>query len=92
MPLLTEEESIPYSFEGLIYTEVQRQEYSGNNCIFSVGFVEGDNKPDVDTMYLKLEKDGVEPTVLLFRPDEMQIVAWLCAGVIWSYLMNQKQP
>lgn len=91
-PLLTTVGAVPWSLEGLTYTEVQRQEYTGNNCIFSAGFVEGENKPDVDTMYLRLEKDGVEPTILLLRPDEMQIIAWLAGGVVWSHLMEQKQP
>ncbi len=74
----------------LIFTELIRQEYAGNNCIISAGFVEGDDKPDVDTCYLRLEKDGVKPTVLLLRPDELQSISWVSAGVVWSHLMNQK--
>lgn len=77
---------------GLIYTEVIRQQYAGNNCTISAGFVEGNDKPPVDTCYLRLEKDGVEPTVLLLRPDEMQSIAWVAGGVIWSHLMNEKAP
>ena len=65
-----------------------RQEYTGNRCIISAGFVEGNNKPEVDVIYLKLEKDGVEPTVLLLRPDETQSLAWVVSGVMWSYLMG----
>ena len=82
----------PHTWEenGLIYTETIRQEYGGNNCIISAGFVEGENKPPVDITYLRLEKDGVEPTVLLLRPDEMQIIAWVSSGVIWSHLMSEK--
>jgi hypothetical protein len=34
---------------GLTYTELIRQEYAGNNCVISAGFVEGENKPKVDT-------------------------------------------
>jgi hypothetical protein len=89
---MTTEDVKTWSLEGLTYTEVQRQEYSGNSCVFSAGFVEGENKPEVDTMYLKLEKDGVEPTILLLRPDEMQIIGWLSSGVVWSHLMSQKPP
>jgi hypothetical protein len=74
----------------LIYTEVIRQEYGGNNCIFSAGFVEGENKPEEDTFFIRLEKDGVEPTVLLLRPDEAQVLAWIAAGVVWSHLMDLK--
>lgn len=77
---------------GLEFKEIIRQEYAGNNCIIRAGFVEGDSKPKVDKMFLRLEKDGVEPTTLLLRPDEMQIIAWLAAGVIWSHLMNGKEP
>lgn len=50
---------------GLTFTEIIKQEYGGNNCVISAGFVKGKNKPKVDTCYLRLEKDGVEPTVLL---------------------------
>ena len=73
---------------GLIYTEVIRQEYSVNNCIFSAGFVDGENKPEVDTIYVRLEKDGVDPTTLLLRPDEAQVLAWISSGVVWSHLMK----
>lgn len=76
----------------LFFTEVIRQEYGGNNCVISAGFVEGENKPSVDTIYLRLEKDGVEPTMLLLRPDEIQAIAWITSGVIWSHLMKEKAP
>lgn len=72
------------------FTELIRQEYGGNNCVISAGFVDGPNKPEVDTCYLRLEKDGSVPTVLLLRPDELQSIAWVSAGVIWSYLMERK--
>jgi hypothetical protein len=86
------ESQITYRDEkGLTYTELIRQEYTGNNCVISAGFVDGDNKPDVDVIYLRLEKDNVEPTVLLLRPDEAQIIAWVMAGSVWSYLMDIKK-
>ncbi len=72
---------------GLTYREAIRQEYGGNNCVVSAGTVSGENKPEVDTCYLRLEKDGVEPTVLLLRPDELQSIAWVASGTIWSHLM-----
>jgi len=76
----------------LHYQEVLRQEQSKNNCIFSAGFVEGH---EVDTMYIRLEKDGEEPTIILLRPDEMASIAWLATGVLWSkemlLLMNERQ-
>ncbi len=42
---------------GLTFIEVIRQEYGGNNCVISAGFVKGKNKPKVDTCYLRLEKE-----------------------------------
>ena len=73
--------------DGLTFTEVIRQEYGGNNCIISAGFVKGKNKPKVDTCYLRLEKDNVDPTVLLLRPDEIQSIAWVTSGTVWAHLM-----
>jgi hypothetical protein len=73
---------------GLIFTEIIRQEYGGNNCIISAGFVKGKNKPKVDTCYLRLEKDNVDPTVLLLRPDELQSIAWVTSGTVWAHLMT----
>ena len=77
-----------YKEGGLTFTEAIKQEYGGNNCIISAGFVEGDNKPEVDIIYIRLEKDNVEPTVLLLRPDEAQALAWVSSGVVWSHLMD----
>ena len=85
--------SIEYPFtwkeNGLEFTEVIRQEYAENNCIIRAGFVDGDNKPQVDTVFLRLEKDGEEPTTILLRPDEMQIIAWVATGVILSHLRHE---
>src|SRR5690349_14369655 len=67
------------------YEEVLRQEYSENKCIFSAGFVTGHA---VDTMYIRLEREGEEPVVILFRPDEMASIAWLASGVLWSNEMR----
>ena len=83
---------ISWNENGLKFTEIIRQEYTGNNCIIRAGFVEGENKPSVDTIFLRLEKDGVDPTTLLLRPDEMQAIAWCANGVIWSHLMDEKEP
>lgn len=76
-----------FTEDGLTFTEVIRQEYGGNNCVISAGFVEGENKPEVDTCYLRLEKVGVEPTALLLRPDEIQSIAWVASGAVWAHLM-----
>ena len=74
--------------KGLTYTELIRQEYGGNDCVFSAGLVEGKNKPPEDTIFVRLEKSGREPTVLLLRPDEAQALAWIACGAVWSHLMN----
>ena len=68
---------------GLTFTEVIRQEYGEkeNNCVISAGFVDGKNKPKVDIIYVKLKKNGVEPRVLLLRPDEAQAIAWVSLGL-----------
>lgn len=76
------EGSVIFTEDGLLFSEVIRQEYGGNNCVISAGFVSGDNKPPVDTMYLRLEKNGVEPTVLLLRPDETQEISWIMSGAV----------
>ena len=73
---------------GLTSTEIIKQEYGGNNCVLSAGFVKGKNKPKVDTCYLRLEKDGAEPTVLLLRPDERQSIGWVATGTVWAHLMS----
>lgn len=62
--------------------EADRQEYS--DCVFSSGLVEG---IDPDTIYLQLEREGVEPTTLFVRPDEAQALAWLLNGALWSQSM-----
>jgi hypothetical protein len=79
-----------YKENGLIFTELIRQDYCGNNCVISAGFVKGKNKPKVDTCYLRLEKNNVETVVLLLRPDELQSIAWVASGAIWSHLMETK--
>ncbi len=76
---------------GLTFTEIIRQEYGGNNCVISAGFVKGKNKSKVDTCYLRLEKDNVCPTVLLLRPDEIQSIAWVASGAVWAHLMTNFQ-
>lgn len=65
----------------LIFREVDRQEYTGNNCIFSAGHVDGH---EVDTIYLRMVKDGEEPTTLLLRVDEAARIAALLTNTIWS--------
>jgi len=84
------EDAFVWKEDGLEFKEIIRQEYSGNDCIVRGGYVEGKNKPPVDTIFLRLEKRGTSPTTLLLRPDEMQAIAWVASGTIWSYLMDNK--
>lgn len=70
--------------EEIIYQEISRQEYAGNNCVFSADFVEGHA---IDTMYLRMERQGAKTLMLILRPDEMAIVSTLVTGVLWSWLV-----
>ena len=59
----------PFKFADFEFRELQRQEYTGNGCVFAVGLVDG---AGVDAYYLWLEKDEFpDPTILLLRPDEV---------------------
>lgn len=62
------------------FTEVIAQEYAGNDCKFSAGFTDH----PVDTIYLRIEKPGVDATLLLLRPDEAAALAWCLSGVLYS--------
>ena len=42
----------------------------------------------MDTLYVRLERDG-EDTTLLLRPDEAQAIAWVLNGVLWSNEMKR---
>jgi len=61
------------------FTEVIRQAYT--DTVLSAGMVEGH---PVDTLYLKLERNGHIDTFLLLRPDEAAALAWCLTGVLWS--------
>lgn len=65
--------------DGLAFTELIAQPYT--NCIFSAGAVDGH---PVDTLYLKLEREGVVSTFLLLRPDEVTALLWCLSGVLWA--------
>jgi hypothetical protein len=75
-----------WTTDGLTFTEMCRQGYGANNCIFSTGTVEGHS---VDTVYLRWEKDGDRGGMLLLRPDEMAAIAWVCNGTLWSELLGK---
>lgn len=78
--------------DGLIFTELVRQEYGTNHCVFSAGTVEGhtveNGIPPVDKVFLKWQKDGDPGGMLLMRPDELAAIAWCCTGVLWSGLLE----
>jgi len=71
--------SVTWAEDGLTFAELIRQAYQ--NCVFSAGLVEGH---PVDTMYLKLERNGQTDTFLLLRPDEAAALAWCLTGALWS--------
>ena len=53
------------------------------DCEFSAGLVEG---IEPDTLYLRLFRDDNDWMIFL-RPDEMQAIAWICNGALWSASM-----
>lgn len=69
--------------KGRKFTEVIRQEYTGNSCVFSGGVVEGSKVPE-DKYYLKWERAGEDSTMVLMRRDEIIAVNWICAGIMWT--------
>jgi hypothetical protein len=66
------------------YEEVIRQEYE--NCVFSAGIARGH---PVDSLYLKLERNGETDLFVIVRPDEMLALAWCATGVLWSAEMSK---
>jgi hypothetical protein len=68
------------------YTQIElvAQEYT--NAKISAGFLDG---ASMDTMYIQLERDGEEPTIILLRPDEMAAIAYCASGTLWSELINR---
>lgn len=75
-----------FSYRDLNLFETGRQQYASNGCIFAAGCVNGH---PTDTLYLVMEKDGQEATLLLFRSDEMAAIAWLCSGALWTNLEGE---
>lgn len=65
---------------GYTYKELIRQPYL--NMVVSAGSVAGHA---VDTVYLKLERNGVEDLLLLMRRDEAVAIAWCLLGTLWSH-------
>jgi hypothetical protein len=67
--------------------EVIRQPYA--DCVFSSGLVK-EFYPD--TVYLRIDKDSYsQPLTIFLRPDEMQAIAWLCNGALWSHWIVGKE-
>ena len=55
---------------------------------FSAGLVEG---AEPDTVYLRHNRDGEEPLIVLLRPDEMQAMVWVCGGTLWSHSVLEEE-
>lgn len=71
----------PVEGEGKIKCyEMANQPYT--NASFSAGLVVG---AEPDTVYLRHDKGGEEPLIVLLRPDEMQAIVWVCGGTLWSH-------
>lgn len=65
------------------YEEIASQPYS--DAVFSGGFVTGH---PIDTVYLRWQRAGDEPTTILMRPDELAAIMHIAAGVLWSCLIG----
>lgn len=70
-------------FDNIILHELARQEYS--NCALSSGHTDH----EIDTIYLRFERDGEEPTTLFLRPDEALSCIWLLSGSLWSQKIGE---
>jgi hypothetical protein len=68
----------------------EKQVYALNDCMISAGVVYEGNEPD--TIYLRFEKHGVEPTMVFVRPDEASAIIRCLAGALWSLQMEEMFP
>lgn len=83
-PIVNASDPLVWAEGGLTFTEVVRQAYT--NSAFSAGMVDGH---PVDTLYLKLERNGNTDTFLLLRPDEAAALGWCLTGVLWSEALQR---
>jgi len=60
-------------------SETGRQPYAG--AAISAGTIEGHPH---DTIYLRLERDGEEHTLIYLRRDEVVAAIWVLSGALWS--------
>jgi hypothetical protein len=79
--------NVRYEENGLTYTEIIKQKHE-NCCTISAGLVDGGDRPREATIYVKVERDTVSPTVLFLRPDDAQTLIWALSSVLWSYLSH----
>lgn len=68
----------------VILHETTRQPYA--NCCFSAGLTE---RHPIDTVYLRFEREGEEPTTILLRADEALAVVYVLTGAVWSLTEHQ---
>ncbi len=73
-----EQSAQAYTFE-----ETVSQPYL--DCKFSAGLLSGH---PVDTLYLRLEREGEGALSILLRPDEAAALAYCLSGVLWSHEMG----
>lgn len=82
------EDSQIWEADGLRFTEMCRQEYAGNNCVFAAGFIKGHA---IETVYLRWSKEGDEGGMLMLTADELAAIIWVGQGAIWSGLYGQRE-
>jgi hypothetical protein len=58
---------------------------------FSAGLV---SNLDPDKFYLRLDRDGEEPTMIFARGDEVLAIIWVLTGALWSaeFLIQPDEP
>lgn len=71
--------------ESLTYAEVDTQPYT--DARLSSGRVTG---CDPDTIYLRFERAGEEPTTIHLRPDEAVRIAALLSNAVWSEMLTDE--
>lgn len=67
----------------LLLIQLTRQEIGDKSTVFSAGAVQGD---ETNSLYLKLEREGQEPTTILLKADEAASLLWCLSGALWSEL------
>lgn len=67
--------------------ETFRQVYGGNNAIIAGGKLHG-YEVAADTVYLWIQKDGIDPAIVFLRTDEALAIVLALSDALWTIEMN----